>query len=142
MKRALKLISLSLVLVLLATALVSCGDKSSAVKKAFEKEEYTVTTVDAENSAVKTIFSLLNLTEEQKEDAAKYELMVCTKSVNVALVIKFPSSKDIQTFLVTEDKDGKEDTALYDKAKENGWINGNCLILTVSNNALSIFKEA
>ncbi len=142
MKRVLKLISLSLALVLLAAALVSCGDKSGAIKKAFEKEEYTVTTVDAENSTVKTIFSLLNLTEEQRKEAAEYELLVCTKSVNVALVIKFPSSKDIKEFFVTEDKDGKEDTSAYDKAKENGWINGNCLILTVSNNALSIFKEA
>ena len=142
MKRALKLISLSLVLVLLATALVSCGDKSGAIKKAFEKEEYKVEEVNAEDSSVKTLLAILNLSEDQKEEVAKYEILVCTKGISSALVIKFPSAKDLKAFLVTEDKDGKEDTALYDKAEKDGWINGNCLILTLSPGALTIFKEA
>ncbi len=142
MKRALKLISLSLVLVLLATALVSCGDKSGAIKKAFEKEEYKVEEVNADDSAVKTLLAILNLNEEQKEEVAKYEILVCTKGISSALIIKFPSAKDLKAFLVTEDKDGKENAALYEKAEEDGWINGNCLILTLSSNALTIFKEA
>ena len=134
-----KRILVLLTALVLVFSLASCGDKSGAIKKAFEKEEWTVKTVNADDTGVKTILEIL-LTDEQIEKASEYEIILCTKNViNSAIVIKFPSAGDVKNFLTVE-KDGKKDTSAYDKAKENGTINGNCLLITMSNDAKEIFK--
>lgn len=143
MKHILKsVLALSLALVMLL-ALVSC-DKSSAVKKAFEKEEYTVKTLSAsdltDNTTVKEILKTAGLTDEQIEKLSKYEVIFVNKGFSNGLIIKFPGSGDVKSFLTVE-KDGKDDTSAYDKAKEDGRINGNCLFLGTSN-AKDIFKKA
>lgn len=130
---------------LMLLGLVSCGDKSSAVKKAFEKEGYTVTTASASDESLQTLLKIL-LNEEQIKEVSQYELILCTPQgalnvLNTALIIKVPSSGDLKDFLTTE-TDGKKDTSSYDKAKDNGWINGNCLILTLGSDAKEIFKKA
>ena len=56
--------------------------------------------------------------------------------------MKFPGAGDLKSFLTVEDKDGKKDTSAYDKAKEDGYINGNCWLLTLSSDAKDIFKKA
>ena len=141
MKKAISRV-LCLALVLCMTfSLVACGDKSESIKKAFEEAKYTVTTVDTNNDTAKGILKLL-LSDEQIEKVGEYELFLCTNGLfNTAIVIKFPGSGDVKEFLTTE-KDGKKDTAAYDKAKEDGKINGNCLIITASSDALKVFKEA
>ena len=139
MKNITRILAILSALVLLVS-LVSCGDKSGAIKKAFEEDGWTVTTVNTDNSTAKTVLSLF-LTEEQIEDAAKYEIIWCNKSiVKNAVVIKFPSSGDIKTFLTVEDSEGKKDTKAYDEAKANGMINGNCLLITADSDAKELFK--
>jgi uncharacterized lipoprotein YehR (DUF1307 family) len=139
MKNITRILAILSALVLLVS-LVSCGDKSGAIKKAFEEDGWTVTTVNTENSTAKTVLSLF-LTEEQIEDAAEYEIIWCNKSiVKNAVVIKFPSSGDIKTFLTVEDSEGKKDTKAYDEAKANGMINGNCLLVTADSDAKELFK--
>ena len=144
MKHILKsVLALSLALVMLL-ALVSC-DKSSAVKKAFEKEEYTVESVSTEklndSETIKGILKDAGLTDEQVKDLANYEVIFVFKDLTKAgLIIKFPGSGDVKSFLTVE-KDGKDDTSAYDKAKEDGRINGNCLFLGTSS-AKDIFKKA
>ena len=139
MKNITRILAILSALVLLVS-LVSCGDKSGAIKKAFEEADWTVTTVNTENSTVKTVLSLF-LTEEQIEDAAEYEIIWCNKSIiKNAVVIKFPSSGDIKTFLTVEDSEGKKDTKAYDEAKANGMINGNCLLITADSDAKELFK--
>jgi uncharacterized lipoprotein YehR (DUF1307 family) len=139
MKNITRILAILSALVLLVS-LVSCGDKSGAIKKAFEEDGWTVTTVNTENSTAKTVLSLF-LTEEQIEDAAEYEIIWCNKSiVKNAVVIKFPSSGDIKTFLTVEDSEGKKDTKAYDEAKANGMINGNCLLITADSDAKELFK--
>ena len=129
MKNILKsVLALSLALVMLL-ALVSC-DKSSAVKKAFEKEEYTVTSLKS---------SELTDNEIVKE-LASYEIILVSKKLSNGLIIKFPGSGDVKSFLTVK-KDDKDDTSAYDKAKEDGRINGNCLFIGTSS-AKDIFKKA
>ena len=126
--------------VILLLSMVSCGDKSGAIKKAFEDDGWTVKTVKADDTGVKVILELL-LTDEQIEKAADYEIILCNKNIiKNAVVIKFPSSGDVKDFLTVEDEDGKKNTEAYEKAKEDGLINGNCLLITVDADAKKIFK--
>lgn len=144
MKKVLKsVLALSLACFMLL-ALVSC-DKSGSIKKAFEKEGYTVTSVKADDESIQPLLKLL-LNEEQMKKVGEYELILCTpdgllNATNLALIIKVPSSSDLKDFLTTE-TDGKKDTSSYDKAEKEGWINGNCLILTLGSGAKDIFKKA
>lgn len=145
MKSMLKnILALSLVLVMLLS-LASCGDKSAAIKKAFEKEEYTVTVVNADDEDARGLLKLL-FNEEQIEEISEYEIMLCKQEglLNVgktAIVIKYPSAKDLKAALTVE-KDGKKDTSAYDDAVEKGNINGNCQIITLSDDSREIFKKA
>ena len=139
-----KLIALSLAIVMLS-ALVSC-DKSSTVKKAFEDAGYEVKTVNAENDEVKSILKLL-LSEAQIEELSAYEVYYFSMDgvlnlLKKAVVIRFPSSGELAEFLTVTAEDGTKDTSKLDKAKADGWVNGNCLILTASSDCLSVFKAA
>lgn len=143
MKILKQVLALSLACLMLVT-LVSC-DKSGSVKKAFEKEGYTVSSVKADDESVQSLLKIL-LNEEQIKKVGEYELILCTpegllNAANLALVIKVPSSGDLKDFLTTE-TDGKKDTSAYEKAEKDGLINGNCLILTLGSEAKEIFKKA
>lgn len=142
MKNVIKVIALTLVLAMSLVMLVSCGDKSGAIKSAFEKEGYTVESIKADNEDAKDLLELL-FDDEQMEKIAQYEILLCKKDglTNIgktAIVIKFPSADDIKSMLT--DEDGK--TESYDEAVEDGAINGNCLIITLSEDSAKIFKEA
>lgn len=140
MKTMLKKLALIALAALMVVSLVSC-DKSNAVKKAFEKEEYNVSTVDSENALIKGLLTAA-LNEEQMKELSEYELILAQKGLSIALIVKFPGAGDLKAFLTVEDKDGKKDTSAYDKAKEDGYINGNCWLLTLSSDAKDIFKKA
>jgi len=133
--------ALAMALLMVTMAFASCGDKGEAVKKAFEKEEWDVKTVDSKTSGVDVLLKIL-LTEEQREKADEYELILVKSGIlKSALIIKFSSANELKDFLTVE-KDGKKDTSMYDDAKEDGIINGNCLLLTLSSDAKDIFKKA
>lgn len=139
MKNTLKnLLALALAALMLVS-LVACGDKASSIKKAFEKEGYEVETVNSDSTLVSIL--LAGLSEEQKNDLSKYELIYCHKGLvgDTALIIKFPNSGDLKNFLTVE-KDGKKDTSAYDTAKEKGYIKGNCYLITLSDNCKNIFN--
>lgn len=140
MKKFLKVLSTALLVVVFALAFAGC-DKSGSIKKAFENEGYTVAVVDAENSGVAALIGS-SLTKEQQEELAKYEIIYCSKSINVAVIIKCGSEGELKDFLTTEDSEGNKDASAYDSAKENGYINGNCYLITVSSAAKEIFKKA
>ena len=135
-----KRILVALTALVLLVSLVSCGDKSGAIKKAFEDDGWTVKTVKADDAGVEVILSLL-LTDEQIEKADDYEIILCNKNiVKNAIVIKFPSAGDVKTFLTVEDSDGKANTEAFENAKKNGMINGNCLLITADSDAKELFK--
>ena len=133
-----KIVSVALICVMMLS-LVSC-DKSEALKKAFEKEGYEVTVVDSTNPVINTIAKVM-LNDEQVEKLADYEMILCKKTLDVAIIVKFPDSAELKSFLTVENKDGTKDTAIYDELKEEGFINGNCLCLNVSSDAESIFEK-
>ena len=138
-KSIIKFICLAFV-ALTVFSLVSC-DKSDSIKKAFEDEGYTVTSVSASDSVVMNLVKS-TLTEDQIEKIDNYEVFSCVNGLNIAIIIKCPSSSDIKDFLTVEDEDGKKDTSLYDDAKKDGTINGNCVIFTLSSKAKEIFEKA
>ena len=134
------IVCMALVLCMIFT-LASCGDKAESIKKAFEEKGYKVETVDTNNDTAKGIMKIF-LSDDQIEKVGEYELILCTNGiVNTAIIIKFPAESDVKDFLTVE-KDGEKNTSAYDAAKENGTLNGNCLIFTVSSEAKEIFKKA
>ena len=129
MKKFLKSLLIVLAVAVMAVMFAGCGDKSGAIKRAFEKAEYEVTVVNGADSEELKEW----LSEEKIDEIGKYEVMTCTKSLNVAVVFKFPS-KDV----IVENL-GQEE---YDKAVESGYVNGNCFLITLSSDAKEIFKNA
>ena len=113
MKKVLTAICSALLIAVFALTMAGC-DKSGSIKKAFEKEEYTVTTVNADNSTVQTILKAA-LTEDQVNKVNEYEIILCVgKGLNAVtgsgVVIKFPSSGELKDFLTVEDSEGNKNT--------------------------------
>lgn len=143
MKKAIKIIALSLVLVMSLAFLTSCGDKSSAIKSAFEKEGYTVESIQYGklDATTKDILKTV-LGETIANNMAQYEIMVCTKTIPLAVVVKFPATNEMKEALATVKEDGSKIYDVYEKLEKSGAINGNCLLLTILPGPAEIFKNA
>ena len=129
MKKFLKLLFIALAVVVIA-AFAGCSDKSGAIKRAFEKEGYEVTTINgADNETLKSWLS-----DEKLDEIGQYEVITCSKSLlDSAIIFKCPSKDAIIENM------GQEE---YDKAVEDGLINGNCYLFTLAPGAAEIFKNA
>ncbi len=130
MKKFLTAMASVIAVVVLAFTLAGCS-KSGAVQKAFEKEGYTVsvTAVADYESDVKAI-----LGEEDYNKVKDGKLLVCTKLVVPTFVISFGSTGKLKDYF-----DSDED---YNKAVDNGTVNGDCLLISISPAAIDIFKNA
>lgn len=133
LKKFVTVLTMALVIAVMSIGLVACG-KSASIKKAFEKEGYTVTTVkaDDDNTLVKTLYSAAD--EDGKKILDKSELILVNKSLLSGIVVKFPSTSDLKDYLGDN----------YDKTVEAGLVNGDCVLLTLDlTGAVSkIFKNA
>ena len=130
-KKILAAVSAVILTVALACIMTGCY-KSGSIVKAFEAKEYTVTEISTDNDTAKSILKTAGLTDEQVKNASEYKIYLCTAKglaslTSSGVVIKFPSGSALKDFLTVEDKDGNKDSSAYDKAKENGSVNGNCL---------------
>ncbi len=136
MKKFLCGLSMALLTIILAFTLAGCNTDGK-IKKAFEKEGYTVTaTTVEENKEATAVLSAL-LTEDEMKDANKYGIIVVSKAiVNTGVIIQFPSSGKLKETL------NKNDDKAYDKAKEDGFVNGNCYLVSISPDVIKIFKNA
>lgn len=133
MKKFITAICTALLVVVLAFTLTGC-DKSGKIKKAFEKEGYTVTVIKASDSKVLTDL----LSEEDMKEIDEYEVFNCSKSAGlssgIVTIIKFPSDDKLKEVL------GEE---AYNKAEEKGYVNGNCyLAVPLGADVVKIFKDA
>ena len=140
-KRILALVCAALMLV----ACVACTDKTEDIKKTFEDAGWIVETADVDNKGMIDMYAVLNLTQDQILALKAHEVMVATNNADLtdrAVIVKCESASDIEALLTTVAEDGTESKAQYDTAKENGWIVGNCLLLTKSDAAIEIFKKA
>ena len=109
MKKFLRALIVVLAVVVMATLFTACGDKSGAIRRAFEKEEYEVTVVNGADSEELKDW----LSEDKVDEIGKYD--------------------DIVENL------GQE---AYDEAVESGFVNGNCFLISISPDAVEIFKNA
>lgn len=134
MKKIISKILAFLGALVLVFSLAGC-DKSNAVKKAFEKADYKVEVVDKDHYLADAFLDSLD--EEDRKDAEEYEFIFVSSGLKVGIIIKYPSTKDLKEALNTEDNpDG------YKEAKEDGLVNGNCLLSTLSSDVKEIFKNA
>lgn len=133
MKKFLKALTAVLAVVILAVALVGCGNKYGSIKKAYEKEGYEISEliVSEKESELKTYIST-----EQYDKIKDGKLLTCTKSALLfAFVVTLGSTDKVKDFYGSEDK--------YNKAVEDGYVNGNCILLVGSTSAVrEIFKKA
>ena len=130
MKKFLRALLVVLAVVVMATVFAGCGDKSGAIKRAFEKEGYEVTVVNGADS--ETLKSWLS--DEKLDEIGKYEVMIVKSGlVPAATVFKFPS-KDVIVENLGEEA--------YNDAVERGFVNGNCFIISMLPDSLEIFKNA
>ena len=144
MKLCKRILALACAALLLVTC-VACVDKTEDVKKSFEDAGWIVETADTNNKGMIDMYAVLNLTQDQILALKDHEVLVATNNADLtdrAVIVKCESASDIETLLTTTAEDGTESKAQYDTAKENGWIVGNCLILTKSDAAIEIFKKA
>lgn len=135
MKKFLRGLMVVLTVIVLATCFAGCGDKSGAIKRAFEKEGYEVTVINGADSE-----QLKNwLAEDKVDEIGKYEVITCTKSdsilsaLDTAVIFKCPSKDEVIENM-------GEDA--YNKAVESGYVNGNCFLFSLSKTSLEIFKNA
>lgn len=143
MKKVCKIIALSLVLIITVALLASCGDKSAAIKSAFEKEGYKVESIQYEklDATTKEILETV-LGQTIAANMAQYEIMVCTKAIPLAVVVKFPATNEMKEALATIKEDGSKIYDVYETLEKAGAINGNCLLLTILPGPAEIFKNA
>lgn len=134
MKKIISKILAFLGALVLVFSLAGC-DKSNAVKKAFEKADYKVEVVDKDHYLADAFLDSLD--EEDRKDAEKYEFIFVSSGLKVGMVIKYPSTKDLKEALNTE-----KNPEGYKEAKEEGYVNGNCFLSTLSSDVKEIFKNA
>lgn len=122
-----------LAVVIMAVALVGCGDKYGSIKKAYENEGYEISEVivSERESELKTYIST-----EQYNKIKDGKLLYCTKNVVLnAFVVTMGSVDKVKDFYGSEED--------YNKAVESGYVNGNCVLLFGSTSAVrEIFKKA
>lgn len=134
-KMIIKMFGLVLVTVC-ALFLVGCGSSYSAVKKAFEKEDYTENTdLDAATKSIK---------EELEAKDLAVELHLLSKNgslTNNALVIEFKSTeKMVEAYessetikgLVKDIQNSEDVNEVLESLEEKGYAKGNCLILPLT----------
>ncbi len=146
MKKVITALFTAMLVVVLAFALSGCS-KANKIKKAYEDAGYTVSTATVkENEKAKSALVLLGLTDDQIKEAENWEVIIASKlslaDSGTAIVLKFPSAGELKDFLTAEKEDGSKDTAMYDKAKADEKINGDCLLLVGLLDAKNIFKNA
>jgi hypothetical protein len=140
------MISLALVFVFMACTLASCSTYGS-IKKAFEKEGYTLVSADKEKTGeIKTDEGVITYTvhtfqkEAEKEDGDVLGNIIggITQVASTAVVWEFASDKDLQK-AIEESEDIK---AILKDAQESDFVNGNCILMTLNADAVAIFKNA
>ena len=135
MKKIIGAISVSLLTVILALCLAGCNTDGK-IKKAFEDEGFTVTSTTVEDSDSAKAFLSALLTEDEMKDANGYGVITVNKTIRSGIIIQFPSSGKLKETL------NKNDDKAYDNAKEKGFVNGNCYLISIDPGVIEIFKNA
>ena len=143
MKKLVKILALSLVLVF-TFALVACGSNSySKIEKAFINEGYTVESkMDSLATAAKS--------ELEKEGIAveAHTLKIAEDNNGVVnydyvVILELKKSDDVATACEKSAtlKSIIKDATTYDALVEKGWANGNCIVFGVTATSRSAVKK-
>ncbi len=140
MKKKLGMILSSLALVVLMIATLCACSTFGGIKKAFEKEGYKESedVPAAQESIVKGIFG---------EDAEDYlTIHVFTKSLSVATIVEFKSTKEMEKKLkelVEDETIGGYIKQSIENLQKCDIVNGNCVLVSgYLTGCISIFKNA
>jgi len=140
MKKKLGMILSSLALVVLMVATLCACSTFGGIKKAFEKEGYKESedVPTLQENLVNSIFG---------EDAESYlTIHVFTKSISVATIVEFKSTKEMEEKLkeLTEDETiGGYIKQTIDNLQQSKIVNGNCVLLSgYLSGCIEIFKNA
>ena len=136
MKKVLRIVALSLVLVLMLGTLVSCSSYGS-IKKSFEKNGYTLQNADNEKTGkIETEDGEITYTIHIFQKEGDGFIGNLTQGLSTATVWEFSSDKDLQKAL-----DENEDMqAVLKDAQESDFVNGNCILMTINPDAVKIFN--
>lgn len=136
MKKFLKALTAILAVAVLAFALVGCANKYGAVKKAYEDAGYTVQEIKASDYETQ-LKSTLNVSDEQYECIKDNNILFASKGVvSIAVVLSFTNNDELKDYC------SKKTEEFYQQMVDGGYVNGNCLLLTLSSSAREIFKNA
>lgn len=126
MKKRSLLLTCMLLVVTLALALCGCSSYGS-IKSAFEKEGYTVT--DASNEDIEKYLD--------EQGANVCHVHFASKTASHALIFEFNSTKDM------EEQINKSETlnGIIKDLQKSDLVNGNCCIVSISPEALKIFRD-
>lgn len=143
MKKTIKILALLLVLVMSVVCLASCSTYGS-IKKAFEKEGYTLQNADNEpEKTIKTddgeITYIIHTFQKEAESTGNVVgdiLGGIAQGASTAVVWEFSSDKDLAK-AVEESETLK---GIIKDAQNSDYINGNCVLTTINPEAVEIFK--
>ena len=143
MKNTIKIVALMLVLIVSIACLVSCSTYGS-IKKAFEKEGYTLQNADNEPTGeVKTDDGVIKYTihtfqkESEKSDSIVGSIIGgIAQGASTAVVWEFSSDKDLEK-AIAESETLK---GIIKDSQDSEYVNGNCVLTTINPEAVEIFK--
>ena len=146
MKKTVKIAALALALVLCLLALASCS-KFGSIEKNFEKHGYTLQNADDEptgeielEDGTVITYTIHTFQKEAKkdEDDTLLDNIVggITEAASTAIVWEFKSEKDLKK-AVEENESLK---AMIEDVQESEYVNGNCVLMTLSSDAVKIFN--
>lgn len=137
MKKMTKLLTLTLVAVMLLTTLVSCGSSFGKIKKNFEKEGYTYVT-DNEDGTAKTIAA--ELEEGNLECTVHFFKGEGAFNIPVyAMVLEFKSDKELAKAFA---ENGSETLkGLIKDAQESEYVRDNCVLVALTITQQDEMKE-
>ncbi len=142
-----KVLLIAIVLVL-AFSFVACGSSYGKIKSAFEKEGYK------ESEKLESFMSSIKDSLEEDELAVTVHYLYKLSEGGGAFIVEFNSTNDIKKALnenealkekVEEYASSEEAQELYDKAKDAGIVNGNCVCIPFGlapATYIEIFKNA
>ena len=132
-----KIISIILVLCL-CLSLTACGNSFGSIQTAMEEDGYVLDN----NSTLSKIADKIAEEMADEDGNTSFETHFFQKGilgVDSAIVVEFKNNKDLREFITNSSETVK---GFLKDASESDYVNGNCIILTLSSNASEIFKNA
>ena len=128
MKKKLGIVVTALALIVVMVATLCACSSYGSIKSAFKKEGYEEAEVsETYKEQVKKVVG--------EDYADKVTIHILTKNLSTAIIVEFKSKDDIV------DAIGKENAEnAYEELQKLDTVNGNCTIISISPEALKIFK--